>query len=243
MSFTISKTISTDFTSLVNPLPESGELRSDINAAIGSAVLGAVLCSLDTDNCDLVFDVEPSAGDKTTIDSTVVAHVGTALSRGLPFAQLSSSVDQIPSDTNPVAIKFNTQDAIQRLIHQTTGPSGVIEIKFRGSYFVMAQPQVGKDSGAVALDFNMFLQVNRGSGFSDEPNSNIKLTIKDADRTDVIVSGFTIQLDAGDKIRMMQQVSAVGSGIGLKVTAAVVGPPTIPATPSVILTIFRSGRF
>lgn len=242
MSFLITKNIPGDFAALTEPLPEAGVLRRTINEQIATAVCDGVSCAPTL--CSLVFDVEPNAGDKTTIDNIVAAHTGAEPTRGgVPFAQLSSSVDQIPVNTNPVAIRYDTQDAIQRMIHQTTGPSGVVEAEVKGSYFVMAQPQVGKESQTAALDFNMFLQVNRGGGFVDEPNSNIKLTVKDPDRTDVIVSGFVIQLNVGDKIRMMQRVSAVGSGIGLKSTAAVVGPPTVPATPSIIFTIFRTGLF
>lgn len=76
MSFIINKTISTDFTALTTPLPQSAVLRPAINAAISTAVLGAVLCHADADSCDLVFDVEPSAGDKTAIDGVVAAHTG-----------------------------------------------------------------------------------------------------------------------------------------------------------------------
>ncbi len=87
----------------------------------------------------------------------------------------------------------------------------------------------------------MFWQIDRGSGFADEPNSNVKLVIKDADITDVAVSTFSIPLNVGDKIRMMQKVSTAGVGMGLKNTDPVVGPPTMPRTPSIILTMYRIG--
>ncbi len=159
------------------------------------------------------------------------------------FIQLSSSVDQIPGSTNPQIIAYDTQDHINRIGHSTSVNPGEIEILpgFDGTYFVSPQPQVGKSSGGVKVDFDMFWQIDRGSGFIDEPNSNIKLTIKDSDITDVIVSAFTIPLKAGDKVRMMQKVSDSTVGMGLKATAAVVGPPTIPATPSIILSMYRIG--
>ena len=105
----------------------------------------------------------------------------------------------------------------------------------------MAQPQVGKDTGGTKVDFDMFLQVDRNGGFVDEPNSNIKLTIKDSDITDVIVSAITLQLQVGDKIRMMQAVSNAVVGMGLKNTDPVVGPPSVPRTPSIIFTMYRIG--
>ncbi len=159
------------------------------------------------------------------------------------FAQLHSIIDQIPTDVNPTVITYTNHDAINGIGHSTTINTGELEILpgFDGTYFIMAQPQVGKDSGGTKVDFEMFLQVDRNGGFVDEPNSNIKLTIKDVDITDVIVSAITIQLQVGDKIRMMQKVSNAGVGMGLKNTDPVVGPPTAPRTPSIIITMFRVG--
>lgn len=141
---------------------------------------------------------------------------GTTIIDTSIFAQLSSSVDQDPADTNPIVITYNTQDAISGLTHSTSVNPGEITIDTAGIYLVSPQPQVSKTSGSIATDFDMYLQVDRGSGFVDEPNSNIKLAIQDSDLTDVIVSAFTIQLNAGDKIRMMQRVSASNVGLGLK---------------------------
>ncbi len=159
------------------------------------------------------------------------------------FAQLSSSVDQVPVDTNPTIITYNTQDEINGIGHSTSLNPGELEILpgFAGVYFVSPQAQVGKDTGGVKVDFDMFWEIDRGGGFVDEANSNIKLTIKDADITDVIVSAFTISLVVGDKIRMLQKVSDSGVGMGLKNTDPVVGPPTVPRTPSIILTMHRVG--
>jgi len=157
------------------------------------------------------------------------------------FAQLSSSVDQDPGDTNPTVITYNTQDAIAGLTHSTTVNPGEITVVTKGTYFIAPQPQVGKTSGATKTDFDMFMQVDRGSGFVDEVNSNIKLTIKDSDITDVIISNITVALDVGDKIRFMQRISSSSVGLGLKNTDAEVGPPTIPRTPAIIFAMYRIG--
>jgi len=156
------------------------------------------------------------------------------------FAQLSSSVDQLPGNTSEVVITYNTQDAINGLTHSNETDPGEITIEVAGMYFISPQPQVGKDSGATKTDFDMFLQVNRGAGFVNEPNSNIKLTIKDSDITDVIVSAFTVSLNSGDKIRMMQRVESSSVGMGLKNTDPEVGPD-VPRTPSIIFTMYRIG--
>ncbi len=190
---------------------------------------------------DLDGETDWHIADAVIFNGTAWERVGNDAT-ALPFARLSSSVDQVPANTNPTAVTYNTQDAIQGITHSVSVNPAEVTIVKPGVYSFMAQPQVGKNSGAVKVDFNMFLQVDRGAGFVDEPNSNVKLTIKDFDITDVIVLGFPIALNAGDKIRVMQKVEAVGSGIGLKATAAVVGPPTVPATPSVILAITRGGH-
>lgn len=157
------------------------------------------------------------------------------------FAQLTSSVDQEPTVTTPVVITYDTQDAIVGLTHSTTVNPGEITVDTAGTYFILPQPQVGKSSGGAAQTLNMFMQVDRGSGFVDEPNTNIKVTVSDNTATDVIVLGNTIVLAVGDKIRKMQRVTSPSVGLGLKFTAAEVGPPTVPATPSVIFTMFRIG--
>jgi len=156
------------------------------------------------------------------------------------FACLSSSVDQVPADTNPTVITYNTQDGINGVTHSTTVDSGELTIDRSGTYTITAQPQVGKTSGGVKRVLDVFLQINRaGAGFVDEANTNVKIVIKDTDITDVIVSSFNIELNTGDKFRFMQKVDATGAGLGLINTDPVVGPPTVPRTPSILFTMIR----
>jgi len=165
----------------------------------------------------------------------------TRLSRfgGVPFAQLSSSVDQNPGAANVAeVITYDTQDSIFGINHSTSVNPGEITIIEDGLYWLMPQPQVGKTSGNAADSFNMFLQVDRNGTFVKEVNSNIKLTVKDQDRTDVIVSGFSLVLNAGDKIRFMQVWDNVAGGQGLKNTNATAD---IPRTPSIIYSMYRIG--
>lgn len=157
------------------------------------------------------------------------------------FAQLSSSVNQDPVDTNPTVITFDTQSGIVGLSHSTTVNPGEITVRESGTYKIAAQPQVGKTMGATVVTFDMFLEVDVGSGFVPVVNSNIKLGIKDSDLTDVIVSVTILQLIVGDKIRMMQRVSDSTVGMGLKNTDAEVGPPEIPRTSSMLIEMHRLG--
>lgn len=158
-------------------------------------------------------------------------------------AQLSDSNDQNPGVITPVDITLDTNDSIigTAISHSETVNPEEITVNEDGVYIVAAQPQVGKTSGAQKITFDMFLQKDTGSGFVDVPNSNIKLSIKDADITDVVVSIFALNLNAGDKIKMKQRIDNTSVGMGLKVAAAEVGPPTVPATPSIIFMIHRLG--
>jgi len=54
-------------------------------------------------------------------------------------------------------------------------------------------------------------------------------------------SALSLPLSVGEKIRMMQQTSDSGVGMGLQNTDPIVGPPTVPRTPSIIFTMFRIG--
>ncbi len=196
---------------------------------------GNTISSTDT-NGDILLS--PNGTGRLEIDGNVKCDI---VIDDTAYVQLSSSVNQEPADTSPTVITYNTQDAISGITHSTTVNPGELTIVTAGTYFISPQPQVGKASGGLKVDFDMFLQVDRGSGFVDEPNSNIKLTIKDPDVTDVIILAFTLQLNAGDKIRLMQRISSSTVGMGLKNTDPVVGPPTVPRTPSIIFTMYRVG--
>lgn len=232
-----------------------------LDDAVGIVTTMGLLNDLDTSSFAAgtqIFLSATSAGDFTATKPSLVVSLGfitksdaatgqilATFSRSTTdsaiFAQLSSSIDQEPSGTNPVVIIFNTQDYIQGIGHSVTVNPGEITINIGGTYFILAQPQVGKDSGGTAQTFDMFAQSDRGGGFSNEPNSNVKLTVKDAGDDDVIVAGATVPLAAGNKIRFLQRVSNSGVGMGLKFTPGEAGPPQVPATPSIIFTIFRAG--
>lgn len=229
-----------------NPRAVGSLIRVVVNNLFGKVTLKnqtpAAPEALFNGLAEITFDVlvkQLVAGINTVNQGNV--YIGFKASFETIFAQLSSSVNQEPTVTTPVVITYNTQDDIQGLTHSTTVNPGEITIITPGVYFISPQPQVGKTTGAAKTDFDMFLQINRGSGFVDEDNSNIKLTIKDSDITDVIVSAFTVSVKAGDIVRLMQRISSSSVGMGLKNTDAEVGPPTVPRTPAIIFTMYRIG--
>ena len=235
-----------------NPRLIGSELRLAVNNLFGTITLQnqtpaapEALFNGLAESVFTVFSKEVVVGVNTVDQGNVyIGFKAEDVSRSSAiFAQLHSIIDQIPADVNPTVITYTNHDAINGIGHSTTLNTGELEILpgLEGTYSIIAQPQVGKDSGGIKVDFNMFLQVDRGSGFVDEDNSNIELTIKDSDIRDVVVSVITIQLQAGDKIRMMQVVSNAAVGMGLKNTDPVVGPPTVPRTPSIIFGMVRIG--
>ena len=235
-----------------NPRLIGSELRLAVNNLFGTITLQnqtpatpEALFNGLAESVFTVFSKEVVVGVNTVDQGNVYIGFkaeGVARSSAI-FAQLHSIIDQIPTAVNPTVITYTNHDAINGIGHSTTLNTGELEILpgLEGTYSIIAQPQVGKDLGGIKVDFNMFLQVDRGSGFVDEDNSNIELTIKDSDIRDVVVSVITIQLQVGDKIRMMQVVSNSAVGMGLKNTDPVVGPPTVPRTPSIIFGMVRIG--
>jgi hypothetical protein len=73
MAYTYERTIS----ETANGVVDAGVLKQEIiDASLSSATVEDVSTDGGTDSCDIVFDVEPSAGDKTTINGIIAAHEG-----------------------------------------------------------------------------------------------------------------------------------------------------------------------
>jgi len=154
------------------------------------------------------------------------------------YAQLSDSTTQTPGTTNPTAITMNTDDEISGISHS----AGVLTIDTTGVYWFDLECQVGKASGGTAIQVDIFAQEDVGAGYVDIDNTAIRITVKDSDRTDVVTFVIARSLVATDKIRFMIKVSTTTGSPGIYATAAVVGPPSVPATPSVILSIHKVGN-
>lgn len=181
-----------------------------------------------------------SSGDEVQkLTGTVLATYLDTLYQDITavYAQLSDSTTQMPGTTNPTAITIDTDDEISGIAHS----AGVITISTAGVYWFDFEPQVAKASGGTAIQVDVFAQEDVGAGYVDIANSTIRITVKDSDRTDVVSLIFTRSLAATDKIRFMMKVSTTTGSPGIYATAAVVGPPSIPATPSAILSIHKVG--
>lgn len=155
------------------------------------------------------------------------------------LAQLTSNMDQDPTVLTPVVVELNTTISKQNITHSETVNPGEITIDFTGLYFFLASGQVGKISGGTPQALDLFAQLDFGSGFQDVPETLVKEVIRDTGDTTVLMFHGAKVVQAGTKVRIMQRVSSVSVGLGLKATAAEVGPPTIPSGSSISVTIFK----
>lgn len=154
------------------------------------------------------------------------------------YAELSDSTDQAFAVAGThYSITFNTNDEISGITHSVDTDTENITIVTTGVYTIFAQPQVAAAAGGAGA-FHMWLQRNTGGGFADIANTNIELSLSSLEE-DVIPLATTFALDSGDIIRLRVVVS--DNKISLDAQAAVVGPPTEPAIPSIIFTMFMIG--
>ena len=151
------------------------------------------------------------------------------------YAELSDSIDQAFAVAGThYSITFNTNDEIAGITHSTTVNPENISIVTTGVYTIFAQPQVSAAAGGAGT-FHMWLQKDSGGGFTDIANTNIELSLASLEE-DVIPLATTFLLATGDIIRLRANVS--DDRIKLDAQAALVGPPTEPAIPSIIFTMF-----
>lgn len=155
---------------------------------------------------------------------------------GIVTGQFSDSITQLPVVTTPVPITFNTNDIVlEGISHSETVNPEEFTADIAKPFTFQLAPQWTADGAGETIDF--FVQLNTGSGFVNVANSNIKIETP-AKGSAVSFLGVPINMNVGDKVRFMQRVSDPGALLGIEFTAAEVGPPAIPATPSAILQVF-----
>jgi len=154
---------------------------------------------------------------------------------GVVTGQFSDSTDQKPGVLTPVPITFNTNDiTLIGLSHSTTVNPEEFTATLAKAFTFMLAPQWERTSGGQDDTIDFFIQKDTGGGFVNVVNSNVKV-VTGMVETNVIPLMYTINMASGDKVRFMQRVSDTGDGLGIKTTAA---DAEVPATPSIILTVF-----
>ncbi len=159
---------------------------------------------------------------------------------GIVTGQFSHGVSQKPGVTTPVSLQFDMNDiTLAGIAHSTTVDNEEFTATITKSYAFMLAPQWERTSsgGTRTIDFFMQKSTDGGTIFVDLINSNVKVVAGSND-SNVIPLMYTVAMNVNDIVRFQMRVSTTSDGLGTIFTAAEVGPPTIPATPAQILTIF-----
>ncbi len=154
--------------------------------------------------------------------------------------QFSHGASQKPGVTTPVSLQFDMNDIVLRGIeHSTSVENEEFTATISKPYTFLLAPQWERTSsgGTRTIDFFIQKSTDGGTVFTDLINSNVKVVAGSND-SNVIPLMYTVAMNVGDIVRFQMRVSATSDGLGTVFSAAEVGPPTIPATPAQILTIF-----
>ena len=152
-----------------------------------------------------------------------------------PAAQLSHSKSIQPNVTKPIYVPMDSNDYINGgITHSSTRNPADVIINEAGTYLIVAAGQVGKTSGNVLCNVDLWLSQN-GEYVA---NSNTRASVHTVNDTIVLVSQAIMPLKANDTINTVMSVSAAGQGCGL-INIATPGEPNIPA---IIFSIVRIGN-
>jgi len=146
------------------------------------------------------------------------------------YAQISSTEDQRPTVTTPVAVTLNQNDSISGIQHTVENP-GTIKITEPGIYVMISAPQVGRISGTKARFVDFWLRKNG----TDIPNSNVRTVIGDGNSKDVIVNQTMMPFNTGDLINVMMSVEVPDEGLGIEA----IHPTGEPLIPSIIFSMHK----
>jgi len=152
-----------------------------------------------------------------------------------PAAQLSHNISIQPKDAKPVYVPLNSNDYINGgITHSSTRNAEDVIINEKGTYLIVAAGQVGKTSGNVLCNVDLWLSQN-GEFVA---NSNTRASVHTVNDTIVLVSQAIMPLKVTDTINTVMSVSAADQGCGLINTAAA----TEPNIPAIIFSIVRIGN-
>lgn len=159
---------------------------------------------------------------------------------GVVTGQFSHSVSQKPGVNTPVSLRFNTEDiALEGLAHSTTVKPEEFKATVKKPFTWLLGAQWERTTGGGQKNIDFFAQVSTDGGtvFVDVVNSNVKVKAA-SNESNVIFLGASVDMNVDDIVRFQMRVQTIVDGLGTVAFAAETGPPTIPATPSQILTIF-----
>ncbi len=146
------------------------------------------------------------------------------------YAQISSTEDQRPTVTTPVAVTLNQNDSISGIEHTAENP-GTIRITDSGIYVLISAPQVGRTSGEKARFVDFWLRKNG----TDIPNSNVRVVLQGNSQKDVIVNQTMMPFNRDDLINVMMSVEVPDEGLGIEA----IHPTGEPLIPSIIFSMHK----
>lgn len=142
-------------------------------------------------------------------------------------AQVYSTQNQVPANTNELQVTFNEIEDSSNI----TTSSNEFVIQHRGFYVLLAGAQVGKVTGANLRNLDLWIKKNG----TNVAGSMVRGGITNNDTT-VVILNIGLSLDVGDVITVWQEVDSTDGGIGLY---TFVGDDA-PNAPSIIFTMYRT---
>lgn len=159
-----------------------------------------------------------------------------AVLTGRAFAAFSDVTDQTGSTTVPAAVKFGTTEVAGAGITMVTDGTNLTRLTFAaaGTYAVMPNLQLA-NSDNVDHDVTIWFALN-GTNIA---RSATKITVPKASDggTAFFQIVFYVTVTAGQYVQVYWLPE--NTAVTLDHTAAVVGPPAIPAIPSAIMSVER----
>jgi len=148
------------------------------------------------------------------------------------FGQFSSSLTQRPMILQPLKIILDSQEDRSGEEHLIDfNEKGDVTIKQTGMYLVIAGLQVTKLVGNTARWIDFWIRIND----VDVRNSNVRITLRDPNQKDVIMTQTVVRIKKDDKLNIMMAVEVADEGLGIEA----IRPEREPLIPSIILTILQ----
>ncbi len=148
------------------------------------------------------------------------------------FGQFSSSLTQRPMILQPLKIILDSQEDKSGEEHPIAfNEKGDVTIKQTGMYLVIAGLQVAKLVGETPRWIDFWIRIND----VDVRNSNVRITLRDPNQKDVIMTQTVVRIKKDDKLNIMMAVEVADEGLGIEA----IRPEHEPLIPSIILTILQ----
>lgn len=201
-------------------------LWTQLNAVVGTGITslnGLTAPAMSIASTDGSVSITPVAPNQ--VDLSVVKPVPLA------YGSFSSSATQTAPLGSPILL-FYTDDDVPAVGCSSAITSPYITVVNAGVYKVLTSVQMNKTGGGNA-EVDMYPEVD-GVPVS---NSATKLQINNTEESVMTVEWF-LQMGAGSRVAIALYTPTTNDIQALAVPA-VVGPPAIPAIPSIITTLLR----